>query len=84
MGEYNMIWTILSIVYVISILLCGYYFYKLTLKELQINSGIINLGTLVIRIIVPLIPVINTSILIVLWVVYLYNTDIKINTKDKK
>ena len=79
-----MIWTILSIVYVISILLCGYYFYKLTLKELQINSGIINLGTLVIRIIVPLIPVINTSILIVLWVVYLYNTDIKINTKDKK
>ena len=84
MGEYNMIWTILSIVYVISILLCGYYFYKLTLKELQINSGIINLGTLVIRIIVPLIPVINTLILIVLWVVYLYNTDIKIIMKDKK
>ena len=84
MGEYNMIWTILSIVYVISILLCGYYFYKLTLKELQINSGIINLGTLAIRIIVPLIPVINTLILIVLWVVYLYNTDIKIIMKDKK
>lgn len=79
-----MIWTILSITYVVSILLCGYYFYKLTLKELQINSGIINLGTLAIRIIVPLIPVINTLILIVFLAAYLYNTDIKINMKDKK
>ena len=78
-----MIWTILGVVYVISALLCGYSIYKFTVTELQINSGIINLGALVVRIVTPLVPVINTSILIAFWVIYLYNTDIKINMKDK-
>lgn len=69
--------------YVISAILCGYFIYKLTVKELKAGLGIINLGTLFIRVVTPLIPVANALILIALFVQFLYNTDIKINIKDK-
>lgn len=69
--------------YVISAILCGYFLYKLTVKELKSGLGIINLGTLFIRIVAIVIPVINVLILIALFAQFLYNTDIKISIKDE-
>lgn len=74
---------LLIILYVASVLLCGYLLYKLTVKDLQNNSGIINLGTLVLRIILPIIPAVNISIIIAFTYKYMYNTDIKFNIEDK-
>lgn len=77
-----MIEILLISLYVVSVLLCGYFLYQLTVKELKNGLGVINLGALFIRIVVPLIPLVNTLILIAFFVNYLYNTDIKFNMKD--
>ena len=78
-----MIEILLISLYVISTLLCGYFLYQLTVKELRNGLGIINLGTLFIRILATFIPIVNTTILIALFTQYLYNTDIKIKMKDE-
>ena len=73
---------LLIILYVVSTILCGYLLYRLTVKELKNGMGIINLGTLLSRIILPIVPLVNTLIVIALFANYVYNTDIKINMKD--
>lgn len=69
--------------YVLSVIGCGYYYYKLTINELNIGLGIINLGLLIFRIIVPLIPIVNFSIVLAASIKFLSETNVRFNIKDK-
>ena len=78
-----MIEILLISLYVISIILCGYCYYTLTVDELKKSSGIINAGLLFTRSLITFIPIANISIAIAYFMVFLYNTEIKFNIKDK-
>ena len=78
-----MIEILLISIYVLSAILCGYCYYKMTRKELVDNLGIINAGILCTRIITILFPIVNLIVAIAYFVSFLYNTNIKINIKDK-
>lgn len=78
-----MIELVLISFYVVSVLLCGYCYHIITMKELRDSLGIINAGTLVTRILLVLVPTVNFGIAVAYFVVFLYNTDIKIKMKDK-
>jgi predicted membrane protein len=70
--------------YVLSVILCGYTYYTITIKELQKNSGIINAGILVSRVLLIFTPIINFIVSLAYFWYFLYNTEIKINIKIDK
>lgn len=68
--------------YVLSVGLCGYSYYKLTVKELKQSLGIMSAGVLFNRILLSLVPIVNIVIAIAYFMAFLYNTDIKFDMKD--
>lgn len=71
------------LLYMIPTILYGVIQYKNTKEKLINTSGIINLGVLIGKVLLVIIPIINLVGLVYWIFLYLENTNVKFNIKDK-